>query len=103
MLSLTSPAKAKVPDTIARLRALRPDEGPMVYYRGNFDLDIARCDTVLGESGSDAPACRALLNRIRETAKYLAKGGKVQLEQRPIPKFGQANRQYEYLATRLHW
>jgi len=73
--------------TIARLRALRPGQR-LVYYRGNFEQDIER--------NQSTPTYREILTRLRDTAAFLSRSGKVRLEKH---SYGESQfHLYEYVA-----
>jgi hypothetical protein len=76
--------------TIERLNVLRRGE-QLVYYRGNFEHDIERCND------DNVPAYGLILLRLRDTASTLSRTGKLRLERRP---YGHTNSGlFEYLAT----
>jgi hypothetical protein len=78
--------------TIERLNALKRGE-KLVYYRGNFEYDIERCND------DDVPAYGLILLRLRDTASSLARTGKLRLEKYP---YGHTNSGlFEYLAIGL--
>jgi hypothetical protein len=92
----------KVPFTIARLNSLKRGE-EMVYYKGSFDADIARCEPVNKGAGLDtgAPMYQALLRSIRDAAWALAQQGMVRIFERPVTRdFGKL-RYTEYVAVGL--
>ncbi|MDP2593728.1 MAG: hypothetical protein Q8P36_00075 [bacterium] len=71
---------SNIPYTIRRLRAL-PQGKEAIYYRGDFDTDIAACDpTRRGDRG--APGYGALLRSVRGIARDLAAQGRVILLER---------------------
>jgi hypothetical protein len=101
MKSITTTAP-KTPFTIQRLNSLKRGE-EMVYYKGNFESDIARCDPIKGGTGLDvgAPMYQALLRSIKDTAWSLAQQGMVRIFERPVTRdFGKL-RYTEYVAVAL--
>ncbi len=77
----TPPTPSNVPYTIQRLMAL-PQGKEIVYYRGDFDADITRCNRTGHDRG--APNYAALLRSIRDAAQDLSAQGKIILpEERP--------------------
>lgn len=89
--------------TTERLKALRPGER-LVYYRGDFDADIARSNPKTevrwrGDSRKDAGALtyRALLLHVWKTALDLAKAGRIKLHREQTERY----RQYKYVAVGL--
>lgn len=91
------PQPTRIPYTIERLNSLRQGQ-EMVYYRGNFERDIAACDPSPGAHGQfrEAPGYRALLRSIRSAAKALQESGRVLLIER---SHADARRTYtEYVA-----
>jgi hypothetical protein len=70
-----TPATAAVtPHTVARLRSLRPGER-FVYYRGDFKDDVERAEAEM------APCYANALRQIRDTARELAKAGRIRLSE----------------------
>jgi len=68
--------------TIARLEACSGWQGhEVVYYRGNFDKDIAACAPV--RPRQETPHA-AVLRSVRDVAEALAAAGKLRLEKRHL-------------------
>ena len=80
------------PFTIERLNALKRGDG-FVYYRGNFEHDIERCDS------DGAPSYGLILRQVRDRASSLARAGKLRLEKRPDGHT--VSRVFQYLAVGL--
>jgi bifunctional DNA-binding transcriptional regulator/antitoxin component of YhaV-PrlF toxin-antitoxin module len=66
-----------LPDTVRRLVNIKPGQ-QVVYYRGDFDADVA--------VPRISPIYRSLIERIRETALSLQKSGNVTLLEREISR-----------------
>lgn len=81
-----------LPYTVARLIDIEPG-AEIVYYRGNFDSDLANT------SFHQAPTYRELLAKVRDIAERLQREGRVRLEERPIHRTD--HRYVEYIAIGL--
>lgn len=97
IVTVTTRGELPVPQTVRHLRTLGPGER-LIYYRGNFDFDIARCKPSGGDSVG-APLYCHVLQTIRKTAGELELLGKVTLSQ-GIVSLTDGQRLYiEYIAT----
>lgn len=91
--------KNTVPHTITRLRSLKRGE-EIIYYKGNLETDISRCNPIKGGSGLDVGAAtyQDLLRSIKNTAWSLAQEGKIKLLERPVQHDLGRVRYIEYVA-----
>lgn len=88
--------------TVRRLKTLRTGQ-ELIYYKGTFEADIARCDPVNKGAGLDAgaPLYQTLLRTIKDTAWSLAQQGTIRIFERPVTRdFGKL-RYSEYVAVGL--
>lgn len=99
--------RSAVNPTIERLLHIKPGQ-EIIYYRGNYPADIARCLPKRAETGGSPPDMGApqylkVITEVSEAAKELARIGRVRLGQRSViignvGKRGQLP-QYEYFAV----
>jgi len=75
---VTASTAQTIPETVLRLRLLKPGI-ELVYYRGNFESDLERCDPSPGSGG--APKYKALLRFIKKEARRLERQGRIRLMQ----------------------
>jgi len=100
-------ARSAVNPTIERLLRIKPGQ-EVIYYRGNYPADIARClpkraATEGSPPDMGAPTYLKVITEVSEAAKELARIGRVRLGQRSFivgnsGKRGQVP-QYEYFAV----
>lgn len=96
----TSTKAPKPPFTIARLNSLKRGE-EMIYYKGQFDRDIANCEPLKGRDDGGAPLYQSVLRAVRDTAWSLAQQGMIRISERPVTRdFGKL-RYTEYVAVGL--
>jgi hypothetical protein len=67
-------APMPTPYTVVKLHNLRPGER-LVYYRGDFEDDVERAEAEM------APCYANVLRQIRDTARELAKAGRIRLSE----------------------